>query len=366
MKLRTRWPAATGMLVGVLVLAACTTQTPDQEEAAAPDQEEATTPDGDGDVDDATDAPDAAEEGPTVGIFVDNAFGDRAFFDIALDGQALIEEQFAATVRTYEGQLQADTFVPLLGDAGAANELVFVLGFEAIDAMLQAAERDPDTLYVFIDAPVEGELVSSVFYRDQEYCFLAGAMAAMMTADTSIPDINEQKVIGFLGGVDAPVIRRCEAGYRQGAAHVDPEVEVVTAFVGSFVDPARGKEINLSLVDQGADIVMQYAGLSGEGGFDAAQEAPMYAIGAGFDQSWLAPGRVPASALKRVDITIELVAERYLGGEFGPGVVMDLGLAEGGLAMVYDEELVDESVRDLLSELETQIIAGEIEVDDGT
>lgn len=316
-------------------------------------------------------APAAEEEQPAeaeplkVGLFVDNAFGDRAFFDIALEGIPLIEEKYNAEVTRYEGRLQPDNFVPILTDAATNNELVFVLGFEAIDAMFSVAQSHPDTTFAFIDAALGSPEVVSLAYKDQEGCFVAGALAALLTSRTDVANINPEKVIGFVGGVDAPVIQRCLSGYTQGAQYADPEVTVETIFVGSFVDPTKGKEANLALVDLGSDINYQYAGLSGEGGFNAAKEgAPLYTIGAGFDQRWLAPDQTIGSMLKRVDLSIEYLTGLYVSGELQKGQDYFWGLKEGGVPFTFSEDLVPEDVVAAAKEAEQKITAGEITVEE--
>jgi basic membrane protein A and related proteins len=305
----------------------------------------------------------AEAQNPSVGIFVADSFGDRAFFDIALGGKELVEDQHGASVRTYEGRLQADRFFRQLSDAGRSNDFVFVLGFEAIDAMLQAAEANEDAHFIFIDAVIDDPAVSSVGYRDSEGCFLVGALAAHITS-SDLPLANPEKVIGFVGGVDAPVIRDCENGYRQGAAAIDPEVTVASAYVGSFVDPAKGKTVNQALNQDGSDINYQYAGLSGEGGFDNVREGNAgYALGAGFDQSNLAPGFVPGSMLKRVDQTILRVTAGIVGGALEKGFAESEGVAEGGLAMVYDDDLVAAEIQAEVEALAAKIASGEITVE---
>jgi len=242
---------------------------------------------------------------------------------------------------------------------------VFVLGFEAIDAMFAAAAENPETLFVFIDAPLESEDLSALAYKDHEGCFVAGALAASLTVDTSFENINDEKVIGFVGGVDAPVIRKCESGYIQGAAYIDPEVVVETIFVGSFVDPAKGKEANLALIDKGSDINYQYSGLSGEGGFNAAKEgSPLYVIGAGFDQSWMAPDQTIGSMLKRVDLSIEYLTGLFVNGELGKGEVFFWGIAEDGVPFVFSEDIVPAEIVENVSQIQEQIKSGEIVVEE--
>jgi basic membrane protein A len=306
-----------------------------------------------------------AADQPSVGIFVADSFGDRAFFDIALGGKELIEKELGATVRTYEGRLQADRFFRQISDAGRANDFVFVLGFEAIDAMIQAAEVNPDAHLIFVDAMIDNPAVSSVGYRDSEGCFLVGALAARVTT-SDLPLANPEKVIGFVGGVDAPVIRDCEAGYTQGAAAIDAEIRVASGYVGSFVDPAKGKTVNQSLNQEGSDINYQYAGLSGEGGFDNVRGGGNgYALGAGFDQSNLAPGYVPGSMLKRVDQTILRVSSGIVSGDLSKGFSESEGVSEGGLAVVYDDALVSAEIKAEVEELAAKIASGEIKVESG-
>jgi basic membrane protein A len=304
----------------------------------------------------------ALADEPKVGIFVADSFGDRAFFDIALGGKELVEKKFGATVQTYEGRLQADKFFRQLSDAGRANDFVFVLGFEAIDAMTQAAESNDKAHFIFIDAALGSETSSSVGYRDSEGCYLAGALAARMTV-SDLPMANPQKVVGFVGGVDSPVIRDCESGYKQGATAIDAETEVRTVWVGSWGDPAKGKIVNQSLNQDGSDINYQYAGLSGEGGFDNVRGgAAGYVLGAGFDQSTLAPGFVPGSMLKRVDRTIERITGQILEGKLKRGFTETEGVAEGSLSLVYDEKLVPADVREQVEDFAKRIASGEIKV----
>ncbi len=305
----------------------------------------------------------AYADGPKVGIFVADSFGDRAFFDIALGGKDLVEDNYEATVNTYEGRLQADKFFRQLSDAGRNNDMVFVLGFEAIDAMMRAAEANEDAHFIFIDAKLDSPVVSSVGYRDSEGCYLIGALAAQLTT-TDLPMINPEKTIGFVGGVDSPVIRDCESGYKQGAAAIDPDTKVVSGYVGSWVDPAKGKVINQSLNQDGSDINYQYAGLSGEGGFDSVRSGESgYALGAGFDQSNLAPGYVPGSMLKRVDETINRITKSLLDGKLVKGFSESEGVSEGGLVVVYDDELVSKDVQKQVDELATGIAEGKIKVE---
>jgi len=302
----------------------------------------------------------AHSAGLSVGIFVDDAFGDGDFMDQGGAAAAPLRGELGAKVTTYEGRLEAQNFEPLLRDAAGANTLVFVLGFEAIDALKKVAHDSPGTTFVFVDGVVDGGDVVSARFRTAEGCFMAGALAAVTRRAGQQPAAT-----GFIGGVDAPVVRRCQAGFDQGVAKLAPGMRVLPQFVGSFTDPAKGKEIALSLAEQGAYAVFSYAGLSGAGGFDAAKAgAPIAPIGVVADKSALAPGKVPGSLTMRVDSVILSLARSFAHGQLRKGQTFDFGLADGGWRMVYDDHLVDPATRATLDGVQHQIEAGTLAVSD--
>ncbi|MGM0931173.1 MAG: BMP family lipoprotein [Actinomycetota bacterium] len=297
------------------------------------------------------------EEGLSVGIFVDNAFGDGDFFDQAAKARETLEAD-GAVVSTYEGQLQAQNFAPLLQDAADANDLVFVLGFEAIDAMVDTAGQNPDTTFVFLDGVVDSPEVVSAEFRTAEGCFMAGALAATVNENAG------KDTAGFIGGMNAPVIQNCESGYVQGVEHIAADMKVAAQYVGSFVDPAKGREIGLALKNKGAYAQYAYAGLSGAGIFDAAKSGVEIApIGIVTDKGALAPGKVPGSVEMKVNAVIEQLTEDFEAGNLEHGSQQSYGFAEGGWAMVYNEELVGADNVATLTELEKKIASGEVTID---
>ncbi|MFB8386760.1 BMP family protein [Microbacterium sp. NPDC055910] len=301
-----------------------------------------------------------AEDALNVGIFVDNAFGDGDFFDQAALAQSSLESDFDARVTTYEGQLQAQNFAPLLQDAADRNDIVYVLGFEAIDAMIDAATANPETQFVFIDGDAGSEDVVSAVFHTQEGCFMAGALAATVNAD------NGSTVAGFIGGVNAPVVENCESGYTQGVTHVDSAQSVASQYVGSFVDPSKGSEIASSLAStRGAFGMFAYAGLSGSGVFDAAKSGVDIApIGVVADKSSLAPGKVPGSLIMGVDSVILDLTQQYIDGALNGGDVVEFGFAEGGWDMAYDEAILGADNIAALETLQESIIAGDVTIND--
>ena len=298
-------------------------------------------------------ASEAAPAGPRVGIFVDNAFGDGDFFDQAAKAEAQLTEQYNATVTTYEGQLEAQNFGPMLQDAADNNDIVYVLGFEAIDAMFKAATDNPDTTFVFVDANLDSPDVVSIEFKTAEGCYMAGALAA------TVDKAKGATAAGFIGGVDAPVIKNCESGYTQGVAAVDPSQKVLAQYAGSFVDPAKGSEISIALGKKGAYSVFPYAGLTGAGAFDAAKAgADIAPIGVVADKSSLAPGKSPGSLEMGVDAAIVGTTGKFVEGTLAKGDLESYSFANGGWNMVYNPELVTAEQIAALDELQAQVEAG--------
>ena len=355
---------AAALAASGLILTACGGSAPETSDAtgeAAEETpaEESAAEDSGADESDASDAGDETTEeapaAPRVGIFVDNAFGDGDFFDQAGKAEEQLVDAFGATVTTYEGQLEAQNFGPLLQDAGENNDIVFVLGFEAIDAMLKAAGDNPDTTYVFIDAVIDSPDIVSAEFKTAEGCFMAGALAATMNQDQG------SSIAGFIGGVDAPVVKNCESGYTQGVAAVDADQSVAAQYAGSFVDPGKGSEISIALANQGAFSVFPYAGLTGAGAFDAAKSGENIGpIGVVADKSNLAPGKSPGSLEMGVDAVIMETTADALAGTLEKGSVRSYGFANGGWNMVYNSDFVSSDQEAALDALQAQLEAGEI------
>lgn len=300
----------------------------------------------------------ADSESLHVGIFVDNAFGDGDFFDQAAVAIDPLTDEQGAVVKTYEGQLQAQNFAPLLQDAADTNDIVFVLGFEAIDALVSVAERNEDTTFVFVDGIVDSPNVISAEFRTAEGCFMAGALAAVVN------QANASTTAGFIGGVNAPVVENCETGFTSGVSNVDPAMQVQGQYVGSFTDPSKGREVAIGLMNKGAFSMFAYAGLSGAGAFDAAKSGENIApIGIVADKSSLAPGLVPGSLTMRVDTVIESLTEKIVDKSAKKGDQLSYGFKEGGWEMLYSDELVTADQIAQLDGLQEKLVAGEVKAD---
>ena len=212
--------------------------------------------------------------------------------------------------------------------------------------------------------------MSSISFAQNEGSFLAGAAAALFTKKTDIAGVNEENIIGWVGGMDIPVLHDFYTGYEQGAKYIDPEIKILQSFAGTWTDPLKGKELTLAQYEQGADIVMNVASGTGPGILEAAKEAGKYAIGVDLNQDNDQPGHVLTSMIKRVDTAVYLTIESVVNNEFKGGETRYLTLKEGGVSLtdfsVIKESLGDKFPQDIVDkceELAEKIASGEIVVE---
>src|SRR5581483_10933768 len=194
-----------------------------------------------------------------------------------------------------------------------------------------------------------------------EGAYLVGAIAAL-TSKTGR--------IGFVGGMDVPLIRRFAMGYEAGAKKANPQITVLVNYVGvtgeAWNNPPKGKELGLAQYDSGADVIFAAAGASGLGVLDAAEEKKRFAIGCDSNQDWTKPGLILTSMLKRVDAAVFSSIEEARAGKFASGIKR-FGLANDGIGYSVDEynaKILTEPVRKHADELKAEIIAGSIKVPD--
>ena len=201
---------------------------------------------------------------------------------------------------------------------------VFAIGSSMEPEVARIAHNFPKRHFAIVDAVVDEPNVSSITFREQEGSFLAGALAAMM---------SKTHRLGFLGGSDAPLLGKFEAGYIAGARQIDPAARVAVRYAGSFDDVAAGKKAAAHLYDGGADVLYVAAGKSALGAIDETRARPgVYAIVVDSDQDALAPGKVLASVLERVDVAVFDIAEETQSQKLPAGRI-DFGLANGGVAL---------------------------------
>ena len=316
-------------------------------------------------------------------LLLNGNLGDKSFYDSANEGLERLRDELGEDVFDFKVEQMGGTaadeakWEPTLldyCDTGAYD--VIIMGtWQMADALARAAEEYPDQKFIFFDEEFdfEGngnpENVYNVMYKHNEVSYLVGAAAAMMTTDDSIEGIDpDNHIIGFLGGMDNSVINDFLVGYIQGAADIDPDIEVAVGFVGDFVDSTKGKDIALSQYQSGADVGFNVAGNAGLGQIEAAKDEGKYAFGVDSDQAALLPDYadyIPTSALKNVGQSLYLAIQKDMLGELKYGTEETYGFKEGGVALVKDahyEKMLPENIRTKLDELEQSIIDGDIVV----
>ncbi len=301
-----------------------------------------------------------AAEGQIAVVYATGGLGDKSFNDAAHEGILRAEEELNIEFDQAEPSAVAEyeTFLNRFASMGR-YDLIISIGFDQADALTTVAEQYPDQKFALVDAVVEKPNVASFVYAEKERGFLMGVAAAMMTTKTEDPMINSDKKIGVIGGMKIPLIDENIAGYIAGAHYVDPDIEVMHSYVGSWADPAKGKELTVSMIENGVDVVWGAAGRSGLGVINAAKENDVYAIGADSDQGHLAPENVLTNGMKFVDNTVYRAIEQALNDELTTGINV-LGIEKNGLG--YTESLLPESVVEELEEVKTEIIEGEVEI----
>lgn len=244
-------------------------------------------------------------------------------------------------------------------------DIVMVMGWELVNALETTSKKYPKQKFVFIDGQLESKSMYYLVFSEEQASFLAGALSAMMTAQTKVKNINSQNKIGFIGGRDIPVIRNFLTGFEQGAKYVDPKIDIRTVFAGTFDDPARGNELAQAQYASGVDIIFQAAGPTGEGVLMAAKSARKYAIGVDIDQCDVSPNFIMASVLKKADVAVYDFCKQYIAdNNLKPGV-FTYDIKTGGVGLCEDKymkSIVPKEVFVKLEDLKKKVINGEIKI----
>ena len=293
-------------------------------------------------------------------VFATGGLGDKSFNDAAYEGLKKSEAEYKISYDYAEPTAITEYETYLAQFANSKKyDLIICIGFDQADALTKISARFPEQKFAIIDMVVMNPNVASYVYKEEERGFMVGYAAALMTSKTDDARINDQKVIGVIGGMKIPLIDANIAGYFAGAKYADPEVVTTHAYVNNWADPAKGKELTISMYEQGADVVWGAAGRSGLGVINAAKEKNFYAIGADSDQGYLAPENVLTNGMKRVDNSIMIAIKNVIDDNF-EGKIYSLGLKEDALG--YSKNLLPEDVCKKLQEVKALVINGEIEI----
>ena len=284
---------------------------------------------------------------------------DKSFNEAAYNGAQRWASDTGNTYREIEvtSEAQRVQFATRLAEAGF-NPIV-VLGFQNASTMEEVAPKYPDTSFAIIDVSwLDIPNLRQISFAEHEGSYLVGMLAAMA---------SESGTIGFVGGMDDPLIRHFGCGYAQGAVAVNPDIEIVANMTGTtpaaWNDPVKGGEITRAQISQGADVVYAAAGGTTVGVLQAAADSDILSIGVDSNMNHLHPGQVLTSMLKRVDQAVYDVFEAGVEG-FEPGVIT-MGLANEGVGYALDEnnaELITAEMQEAVDAAKASIIAGDTQV----
>jgi basic membrane protein A len=281
---------------------------------------------------------------------------DKSFNEAAYNGMEKWKKESGKKYLEFEvtNESQREQSVRRMAEKGASP--IISVGFSQASAVEKIAKEFPKLNFVIVDMVVELPNVQSVVFKEQEGSFLVGTMAALA---------SKTGKVGFVGGMDIPLIRKFECGYEQGAKYANPKAEVFQNMTGTtgaaWNDPARGGELAKAQFAKGADVVFAAAGGTGTGVYQAAKDSGKLAIGVDSNQNHLQPGTMLTSMLKRVDVAVYNVSKT-----FKPGITV-LGLKEGGVDYAMDAnnaKLVTADMKKKVEAAKADIISGKIKVAD--
>ena len=297
-----------------------------------------------------------------VGLVLDRGGKDDKSFNASAYQGAIEAKNKLGIYLKYVEASDDNAFEPLMRSFAQKDfDLIIGIGFAQKEAIQKVAAQFPKKHFTLVDSQVDAPNVRSLMFEEHEGAYLIGAIAAL-TSKTG--------KVGFIGGMDVPLIRRFAMGYEAGAKAVNPKVTVIANYCGvtseAWNNPPKGKELALAQYDAGVDIIFAAAGASGLGVFDAAEDRKKFAIGVDSNQDWTKPGLILTSMLKRVDLAVFTVIQDAQAGQFTGGLKR-FGLADKGVDYSvdkYNEIILTESVRKRADELKAEIIAGKIVVPD--
>ncbi len=297
-----------------------------------------------------------------VGLVLDRGGKDDKSFNASAYQGALEAKNKLGIYLKYVEATDDNAFEPLMRSFAQKDfDLIIGIGFAQKEAIQKVAAQFPKKHFALVDSQVDAPNVRSLMFEEHEGAYLIGAIAALS---------SKTGKVGFVGGMDVPLIRRFAMGYEAGAKKINPQIIVLANYCGvtseAWNNPPKGKELALAQYDAGVDIIFAAAGASGLGVFDAAEDRKKFAVGVDSNQDWTKPGLILTSMLKRVDLAVFTVIQDAQAGQFTGGLKR-FGLADKGVDYSvdqYNEKILTESVRKRADELKAEIIAGKIVVPD--
>ena len=300
----------------------------------------------------------AADFQPAVVYDMGGKF-DRSFNQSAYEGAERFKQETGVAYREFEinNAAQREQAIAQLARRGAT--VIVAVGFTQASAVEKVAKDFPNVKFTLIDEVVDLPNVQSIIFREQESSFLCGVAAALASKSAKV---------GFVGGMDIPLIRKFALGYREGVKYANPAAEVIENMTGTtpaaWSDPSKGAELAKSQIGRGADVIFHAAGATGTGVMQAAKDAGKLSIGCDSNQNYLQPGSVLTSAVKRVDVAVFNAFKDAKAGTWKAGQV-SLGLKEDGVGFAldqYNRGLITPAIEARLQQAKADIVSGKIKV----
>ena len=302
----------------------------------------------------------AAEIKPAV-VYDLGGKNDQSFNQSAYEGAEKYAKDTGTAFRDFEIQNDTQREQALRRFAQRGYNPIVAIGFSQAEALKKVAPEFPETKFAIIDMVVDLPNVRSVIFKEHEGSYLVGLLAAKK---------SETGKVGFVGGMDIPLIRAFACGYKQGAKAANPDVDVFENMTGTtgaaWNDPVKGGELAKSQIDRGADVIYHAAGGTGAGVLQAAADAGKLGIGVDSNQNGLHPGKILTSMVKRVDVAVYNAFKDLAEDKWTSGINV-LGLAEGGVAWADDEnnkDLITDDMRAAVAQASKEIVDGKIVVHD--
>jgi basic membrane protein A and related proteins len=288
---------------------------------------------------------------------------DKGFNEGVYNGGQSFTKATGIKIQEFEVQNEGQREQGLRNFAKRGDNPILAIGFAQADGLTVVAKEFPKTHFGIIDAVVDLPNVRSFTFKEHEGSYLVGMLAAMASPGAKV---------GFVGGMDIPLIRKFECGYKQGAKAVDPNIEILSNMTGStpaaWNDPVRGGELAKSQMERGATVVYAAAGATSLGVYQAVADAGKLAIGVDSDVDYLHPGHMLTSMVKHVDVATEDLLTDAKGGKFTAGH-SELGLKENGVDVAFDKEnasLIKPEWKAKIEQAKQDIISGKVQVHDYT
>lgn len=297
-----------------------------------------------------------------IGLVLDKGGkDDKSFNSAAYEGAKKAEKELGIELKYVEATDNNSLETLHRSFAQKKYDLVIGVGFAQTDAIKKVSALFPETKFAIVDGEVATKNVRSLMFEEHEGSYLVGAAAAMK---------SKSGVVGFIGGMDIPLIRRFQKGFEAGVKSINPKAKILISYIGvtgeAWNNPAKAKEIALAQVAQKADVIFHAAGASGSGLFDAAADKKIFAIGVDSNQNWVKPGVVLTSMLKKVDVAVYETIKSVKNSQFQAGVNR-FGLKDGGIDWALDnhnQKLWSAAEIEKMNQVKKSILTGKVSVPD--